>query len=104
MPEPTLPVAPVTADDPVKKKKEEEKEKTDGKDALKGKDEKEGEGEELVRVDFVLPHAKSLINCVVRRRSSITQRARDACRTSKGLHMVELFSLNFALTTYSGVR
>ena len=51
MPEPTLPVAPVTADDPVKKKNEEEKEKTDGKDALKGKDEKEGEGEELVEGD-----------------------------------------------------
>lgn len=48
MPEPTLPVAPVRADDPKKPKKDEkEEDKLNGKQANASK-EKEGEGEELV--------------------------------------------------------
>ena len=48
MPEPTLPVAPVRADDP-KKPKQEEKEQDKTKDsASKVNGDKEGEGEELV--------------------------------------------------------
>lgn len=51
MPAPSLPVAPVTSEDPVKKKKDEEKESANGKgkeDASKAKGDKEEEGDELV--------------------------------------------------------
>lgn len=51
MPAPSLPVAPVTSEDPVKKKKDEEKDSANGKgkeDASKAKGDKEEEGDELV--------------------------------------------------------
>ena len=52
MPEPTLPVAPIRADDPKKKKQESEDEKGKGKDTADASkvngEVKEGEGEELV--------------------------------------------------------
>lgn len=52
MPEPTLPVAPVRADDPIKKKKGEEKDgkpdETESGSASKANGQKEDEGEELV--------------------------------------------------------
>lgn len=52
MPDTSLPVEPVRAEDPKKKKEVEKNEKLDGKDNKDASKSKEGEGEELVRELF----------------------------------------------------